>query len=278
MPTPSDLSDIRNHLYQRAELWWVCTLAISAITLFLGLVALWVNSTAWITFGGVFAIAAPIAIAWMREAASLNMLRGDKCRRLILYADGLGHDISPEDLAQARAWTLRTTPKDAPFVRPYYSSTVAPGPQRLADILVESTFFTEHLTGKLASWLWIAFGLAVTFACMILYVADLQSATSYLFTFLVAKSAAVLVSFLLAGDFLLIAKKYSDLRNEAHQSYARCARLRSENNVSADEVRAAAEDYNVAILQAPPIPVWLYRIYRDELNRIYRHSHAVTTG
>lgn len=274
MTLPIDLSDIRNHLYQRAEQWWIVSLLISVVTLCLVLIALWIDSSPWVSLAGIFAILAPVSIAWAREAASASLLRGDKCRRLILYADGLGHDIPPEDLAEVKVWALGSQLKEAPFVKPYYSSSKSPGPQRLADIIAESSFFTEHLARKIATGLWVTFGIALIVACLVLYSADLGAGVSYRVAVFVMKSMAVLVSFLIAGDFLLIAKKYTDLNHEAHQAFSRCARLREAQNLSIDEVRNVVEDYGVALLQAPPIPGKLYGFYRDALNRIYRESHG----
>jgi hypothetical protein len=127
MTSTIDLTDTRNHLYQKAETWWLVSIAISVITLFMTLVAHWIGSPGWVSLGGIVAIIAPVTIAWAREAASTNLLRGDKCRRLILYADGFGHEIAPEDIAQVKAWALGAQLKEAPFVKPYYSSKKLPG-------------------------------------------------------------------------------------------------------------------------------------------------------
>lgn len=236
--------------------------------------ALWIDKPGCVSLAGIFALLAPAAIGWIREAASVNLTRADKCRRLILYADGLGNDIPADDMAQVRAWVLGSQFKEAPFVRPYYSSTKPPGPQRLADIVAESAFFTEHLARKIATGLWITFGIAVFVACLVLYSADLRAGMPHHAVVLVMKSIAVLVSFLLAGDFMLIAKKYSDLHHESRQTFVRCARLRELGNISINEVRNVAEDYGVALLQAPPVPGKIYLMFRDELNCIYRESHG----
>lgn len=275
MTAPVDLADIRNHLYRVAEYWWVASIVIALMTLCAAFAALWIATPIFISIAGILSLLAPIAVTWTREVASTSLLRGDKCRRLILYADGLGRDIAPEDLAQVRAWTLGARLKEAPFVKPYYSSEKSPGPQRLADIMAESAFFTEHLARKLTTGLGIVFGAALAGACLVLYSADFGSQIPLDVVLLLAKSAAVLVSFLLAGDFGLIAKKFNDLRNEAHQAFDRCARLRDTERANADEVRTVAEDYGVALLQAPPIPGWFYLIYRNALNNIYRESHLV---
>lgn len=250
------------------------SLLISVVTLCLVLTALWIDSSPWVSLASIFAILAPVSIAWTREAASASLLRGDKCRRLILFADGLGHDIPTEDLAQVKAWALGSQLKEAPFVKPYYSSSKSPGPQRLADIITESSFFTEHLARKIATGLWVTFGIALIVACLVLYSADLCAEVPFHVVVFVMKSMAVFVSFLIAGDFLLIAKKYTDLNHEAHQAFSRCACLREAQNLSIDEVRNVVEDYGIALLQAPPIPGQLYGFYRDALNRIYRESHG----
>lgn len=274
MTFPVELAHISNHLYRRARCWWTCSVVISVGALSLTLAGLWIATPGWIGLGGLFALAAPGAIAWARELASVSLFRADKCRRLMLYADGLGHKVSAEDLAQVKAWTLHSRVKEAPFVGPYYSSTKAPGAQRLADIVAESAFFTAQLASKAAVVLWVSFGLALATAAISLYSADLTSHVTQRVILLVAKSTAVLVSFLIAGDFLLIAKKYTGLQYEARQAFARCAQLRNDTTVSVDEVRTVAEDYGVALLETPPIPRALYKFYRDELNRIYRTSHA----
>lgn len=274
MTLPADLVNIRNHLYRRVQYWWLISLAISVGVLALALLGLWFATRRLIGLGGLFALLAPAAIAWAREAASLNFLRADKCRRVMLYGDGLGHPVSAEDLAQIRAWALGSRIKDAGFVKPYYSSTKPIGPQRLADIVAESAFFTEFLSGKMAGALWVSFVLVLVGAALALYAADFTSERAEHVVLLLAKSAAVLVSFLLAGDVLLLAKKYGDLRREAHHAFLRCAQLREEPGLSVDIVRTVVEDYGMALLQAPPILTFVYSLYRDELNRIYRVSHT----
>jgi hypothetical protein len=269
----TDLSDIRNHLYQSAESWWNRSLCVSGITLFLTVTACWDTAPVLIMVAGAVSIVAPILIIWMREIASENQLRGDKCRRLILFADGMGADIPADEVAQIRGWGLGYELQDAQFVHPYYSSAKSPGPQRLADIIGESAFFTYHLTSKLSAWLWTVFLSTLILSGFILYLSDLMQGSSPGSFVPVAKSVAVIIAFLIAGDFLLIAKKFTDLKNNSYETLTRCVSLRAAHEVNSDEVRTVAEDYSISLLQAPPIPGKLYLHYRDELNEIYRTSH-----
>jgi len=268
-----DLSDLRNYLYSRAEWMWQGSLAITGIVLALTLWGFWSNSPNWLSITGLAAIIAPIVVAWQREAASQLVVRGDKCRRLILYADGFGREIASSELAEARAWGLGVNTDAAPFIRPYYSSKETPGPRRLADIVTESAFFTKQLAAKVRAGLTGAFILAIAAAVAALYLADLVSNTGLPGLLVAAKSVATFIAFLISGDFLLLMKKYSDLEQEAGRAYERCARLRIQLDLHEDEVISVVEDYGVALLQCPPIPMWLYLRYRDALNDVYRRSH-----
>ena len=268
-----DLADLRNHLYGRAEWLWQGSLVLSGTVLVLTLWGFWSNVPSWLSVTGVAAIIAPVVVAWMREAASELIVRGDKCRRLILYADGFGREIASSELAEVRAWGLGVDTDTAPFVRPYYSSREAPGPRRLADILTESAFFTKQLAAKVRGGLTGAFILAIAAAAAALYLADLVSNTGLPGLLIAAKSVATFIAFLISGDFLLLMKKYGDLEQEGGRTYERCARLRIQQDLREHEVISVAEDYGVALLQCPPIPVWLYLRYRDALNNVYRRSH-----
>lgn len=269
------LPRLRNHLFLRAEHLWELSILLAVAMLAATLVGLWVNKPFIVSTVGLVALVFPVAVSWLREAANVAQLRADKCRRLILLADGLGHEIAPAELAEVRAWGLGVKLDQAPFVRPYYSSTLLFGFQRLADMSAEAAFFTEQLAGRMATALKSAFCIALVAAIVALALIDFPGSVAQSSIVLGAKSVAIFLAFLISGDFLLIAHKYSDLRDAAQRAYQRCARLRTDGNVSADEVRAVVEDHGVSLTHCPPVPFWLYSYYRDELNSIYRQSHRV---
>lgn len=244
------------------------------MTLCFTVIGLGSHTIGWVTSVGVAAGLLPVAVTWLRELATGFQVRADKCRRLILYSDGLGIDVSAASVAEVKAWAAGKALAEAPFVRPFYSSIKAPGPQRLADIVTESAFFTEHLAAKIQFWLWAIFGLTLVASIFALNLADLAIGTSQLL--LVAKSIAVFIAFVISGDVALLAKKYGDLRSDARHAFQRCAQLRDMEKLSHDEVREVVEDYGIALLQCPPIPAWVYKWFRDPLNDIYRDCHQRT--
>lgn len=273
MKNPDTLSELRNHLYQLAEARWLWSLYLAVFALVVSVSAafsqhLWVGVTA-----GLVGAVLPVVVAWLRETASSELLQGDKCRRLILYADGLGHEIPPSQLLDVRAWGLGVSLGPAPFTPPYYASKLPIGPRRLADILTESAFFTCALAGKVSFALWIIFGVGITAAACALLVSDFAKIGASDSILAISKSIGLFVAFLISGDAALLAKKYGDLERAAHLAFDRCSRLRDEATPSTEDVRAVAEDYGIALLQCPPIPSRLYLRYRDSLNDLYRDSH-----
>lgn len=278
MTRPEDLGDIRNLLYKKAEFWWGISLILSVAMLAVSVTVFWVESSRLIAFLGLLGLLVPVAITWARETSSVNMIRADKCRRLILFSDGLGEEISPNELAQVRAWAIGSVLESAPYVKPYFSSNKPPSPERLADILTESAYFTDYLACKLQFYLRILFIASLVVAITVLNLADVVSGAQQASLILTAKIVAVFITFLISGDFLLLAKKFGDLQRSASEIFSRCARLRETENISRHEVQGLADDYSVALLQSAPIPSWLYEKFRDSLNRAYRDSHGKKAG
>jgi hypothetical protein len=278
MPNLGDLSDIRNHLYDQAEARWWYSLWLSLCTQVLALIATVSNNFWLLVIAGFVALITPTAVAWLREWANNLTQKADKCRRLILYADGLGEDIPSHELAMVRAWTTGIQLQQAPFTSPYYLSTLPNSPQKLMDITAESTYFTEFLAAKVATYLLGGLVISILILSGIIYFADFATSTVAIsqknqdMTVIkwAAKAALTAISFILTGDILLLWKKYSDLKLAAQNTFQKCAELRHNQDLSTSEAMQVVEDYHLALIQSPPIPLKLYLIYRDPLHRSYQ--------
>lgn len=279
MAIPKDIENLRNHLYAHGErLWWISFWVVIG-TQVLMLVALWINHTTLVAAVALLALAAPILIAWLREKANTAVIRADKCRRLILYADGIGRAITGEELSEVRAWGMGSAVKDAEFVTPYYTSAKPVGPNRLADITAESSFFTCQLSERVLGTLWLVLLLSLCIVLSILFLSDIlvpseRQGIADLINSL-AKSMAIVIAFLLSGDFLLLIKRYSDLRSTANDTFMQCVNLRDNVSIQESQIRWIVENYNIGLIQSPPIPSLYYRKYKDALNHIYRASHGL---
>lgn len=203
-----DLPDIRNHLYDEAERLWWWSLYLTLGAQLSSLIAVLVNDTWVLVIAGFLALVAPIGVVWLREWASTLTQQADKCRRLILYADGLGEEIPKEELATIRSWTTEIQLKAAPFTRPYYASKLPSCSNRLVDIIAESAYFTCHLAGKATGYLQIICAISTLVLVSILYF-SISVPNSASIVIIAAKSAISAISFFLAGDVFLLWKKYS---------------------------------------------------------------------
>ena len=282
MPRTGSLSDIRNYLYDQVELRWWWVLGVTLVAQLLSLIAIIVNQAWFLVIVGFVALITPIAVTWLRESAIDITQKADKCRRLILYADGLGTNIPESELATVRSWTTGIQLTQAPFVPPYYASTLPNGPQRLVDITAESAYFTRSLAGKAAGYLLGILGVSIVIVIAIIYFADFAASTAQLTAnqnIILLKSAAKVavtaISFILSGEILILWKQYSDLKSAAGETFRTCAALRDEQNLPIHEAMQVVEDYHLALLKSPPIPAKLYLKYQDELNQDYRDSYGI---
>ena len=74
----------------------------------------------------------------------------------------------------------------------------------------------------------------------------------------------------------MLIKKYADLSLSAKEIFTKCVKMREDNNLREKDILQIVEDYNIALLQNPPIPRRFYKKYKDDLNKIYRESHNLT--
>lgn len=274
MGNEKDLSDIRNLLYDKAEWRWSWSLCFALFAQVSALAALWLNKPDILITAGLISIIAPIVEVWFKEWGDHFTQKADKCRRLILYADGFGEEIPKEEVATILAWVTNVQPKQAPFIRPYYASSLPYGPQRLADIVAESSYYTSHLADRITGYLTFLLALSVALLFAILYF-SLTNATPTNGLLSLARSAVSIMPFILAGNTLLLRKKYSDLYNTSNETFRLCARLRCCNNLQSHDILRVVEDYHLALIQSPPIPLKIYLKYRDALNEAYKRSHSI---
>lgn len=271
MENTISLSDVRNYLYDETERRWWWSFFLALATQFMVLVAVIIDIPVFLIGAGLISLTIPIGRGWLQKFARDYQNKADKCRRLILYSDGLGHEIRREDLATVQSWVMGAQVDEAPFTRPYYASNLEAGPQRLVDIAAESAYFTSCLSGKVASYLMSAFVISVLIVAGILYFATTTS-TQASFLATVGKSAAVVIAFLCSADILLLWQRYSELQAVSHTTFHLCARLSTDPTLPLHKAMQIVEDYHLKLIQSPPIPKRLYFKYQHDLNAAYSKS------
>ncbi|MCA3001426.1 MAG: hypothetical protein ING64_11855 [Rhodocyclaceae bacterium] len=268
----------RNYLYRSAEIKWNCSLVFALLALISAIVGATVDNKTALAISGATAIGLSVVIAWLREVATSQQIKADKCRRLVLHATALGIGIPKDELADINAWSVGKKLKRAPFEGDYYQSKFPIGVKRLADTTTESAYFTKFLCGKIHTTLFVVSGVAIGVLMLGLYMANLATDPTLDGVFATLKGAAVFVGFLVSADVAILAKKFLDLTRAAEKAYAACAILRDQDAPDLEAVRTVCDDYGIACLQCPPIPLWLFQRHQNALNDAYQRAHLVERG
>lgn len=186
-----------------------------------------------------------------------------EARYTALLCDGLGYQISPSALAALR---LRT-PKYPVSIDPaqYYQSATHTGPQRLAQIVQESAFFTGSLALTTATFLWSTTIIAALtsilgFTFIVQHIRPLQVHT-------VAELLLTTLMFWLAGDLAHLAFRYQRLASECNTVAIHCEHA---------DVSDFASSYHSLLLylsatsHMPPISPMIYHFRTKRLNYVRR--------
>ena len=272
MAEQPNLSDIRNQLYNKAEKYWWLSLSVSLGIPLLTLATLILKTSNIQIYIGFAAIISPVGLFWLRNIAEENSTKADKCRRVILYADGLNHPITHEDQMKIRACTLKSDIRPAEYEKPYYESNYEPGPKRLVEITKQSAFFTSMLAKEVSETLTkilIFFGIVIL-AIIYLGLPMLEDTKKLS---LIAKSATIIISTLYAGDLIWLKNKFADLHNESEAIISQSIPLLQKKELTESEAFRLVEDYHITINLKPPIPNRVYKKHVERLNKIYRESN-----
>jgi len=273
---PKDFLELKDRLFSRAELLWVSSIAANVFALAVAMLEVVLSGDSkWSVYCGLVALLFPGVAIVLREWAAVPADRASKISHLVLYADSLGLQIPASEQAKVRRWVPARSLADAPYVAPYYSSTLAPGAGRLADNLAESAYFTEHLTEqvvKRVAW----FGLVVMGALVaVVYLAANADVNVKLKALpAIARGVAVAIAFLVSGDYAVLLWRFLRLMGSARSAYDAASSLRADSSVRLEDVIPILQEYDSARVQAPPLPRWLHVRHMDELNADYRASHG----
>jgi hypothetical protein len=190
---------------------------------------------------------------------------GEAVRRAAMLQDGLGYQ--PSVLTIANLCARRGTPDvcNISYIGPYYASQSLPGSKRLAEILLESAFWTGNLSSKTAKLLWcVVAGASILIVC---------SGVAFLFwgsqgtrVDEIARALLVSLSFWTIGDWASLALKYRVLAASNAAVLSGAEKFISCNSTNSAEALILFGEYNAALASAPPIPQIIYMHYQQRLN------------
>lgn len=211
----------------------------------------------------------PILLFIFREFSLGHQVHAENIRRFLILADGLGYKPSDIELAQLKIDLGNIDRSEPLFDKRYYDSKVEVGPRRLLDILTESVFFTYNLS-KRTVWIsgWMIF--IGTIALFIILYQLINLRVDQELGVVVAKWAALVMSFLVSGDFAYLCRRYYCLSMATKEILIKSDALFKKETISTEEVMKATDDYNCAVVQSLPIPSIIYKNMVESLNEAWR--------
>lgn len=266
---PINFSDIRNHLYDKAEkYWWGSLLLGFAVQIIAGFSTFTKNSTL-IVISEIILFGLPILARWLQEVSKDSTSRAMKCRLAILYSDGLGDHIPSSISKEIKSWAKPEEVAEAPFEKPYYDSKLPTGPNRLADIVAESAFWTYNLADKMRCLMSIYLLVYMFVAIGFLYFL-FQTGLNSAVLMGVSRIIVILISLVFSSEAILLVKQFNELYSETKIYFGILEKLSEKDNVSSSEVMQVIEGYNLLLISSPPIPSLLYRANQTFLNKAYK--------
>jgi hypothetical protein len=215
---------------------------------------------------------ARLALFGLRAAAGTHQGIAERIRRVAMLQDGLAMQPSPMTLARLQELVGDCKHREPAFVGTYYGSAEPPGPRRLVEITAECAFFTHANARRMWKIVAVAATIAFLTVVLALVTAALLGASTALLQ-LAAKIVIVSFAFWVAGDIATMALSFKSLTDGTDDVLRGCTQaLEREQTLEAAQQSALSlfSEYNCAVVKAPPIPAWIYRLYQPRVNDAWR--------
>lgn len=264
-----NFSDIRNHLYDKAEKFWWVSLLIGLFVQITAGFTIFIKNNILIIFSEIILLCLPILARWFQEISKDNTLKAMKCRLSILYSDSFGKVIPSDISKEIKSWVGLEKINVAPFEKPYYDSKLPSGPNRLADITSESAFWTFNLANNMRILMAIYVFLYVSISIFFLYFL-LQSKIEGSILMNISKTIIILISVIFTSETILLIKQYNELYSESKKYFHILDKMSNETDIKVTEIMQTVEGYNLLLISSPPLPSFLYKIKQANLNKAYK--------
>lgn len=231
----------------------------------------WEQLAWWLGLGSLAALLIQrVLLYWFRE----RHCEGERIKRRLILADGLGDEIGEEELADLKA-EFGDLPGDG---SPYTATTLEPGAKRLAAVVRECAWWTSKLQRLVACRFWwraaCTTGLFVLVILALLFVVADQGLGGTG----VAKGAAAILALLVAVDYWGRWWECREVSVHCERYVERCTGLLKNGEADLKQVVPVALDYCAATVVSYPIPTSVYEGKQEHLNRLWSQVDCPPTS
>jgi hypothetical protein len=211
---------------------------------------------------------------WLKYRALYWLGKADVPRRMDQLLNGLGMTPSPEKCASIEEDLGKC---DEPVNRCYWRSQQPPGPRRMIEMILESSFYTRSLAGKCQRLFFLVGSICLGLAALTLIISYRVGASKKPNDLIQHVVLTVLI-FFLTGDFWNIGLLYGDLSQAADNSHKQSYVLLRSGDFTHEIALEITLDYNTAVVQAPPLLSFNYLRSRDATDEAFVRNYGGLLG
>lgn len=260
--------------FDRAAAGWYAALGIEALSgLISAALALLDPTGGWAVFGTLVVVLLLVGAYAKRLLADDSHDTAQTMRRQAALTEGLGWRIERVQLEEWRRKAgvrlLRRVAAE-PRAADYYTSDHGLGPRRMAEMTLESAFYTRHLWLAIRSMLIIGLVLAGLVVTLVVYLAlsDPQSAAlDAVVAHVVATLVPIAIALDVIGWLLRLTRKSSAIRDVE----AGLDRVLASGNIDTTAVLRLVVEYDCELVDSIPIHSRIFAWKHDEIRELWEH-------
>lgn len=195
-------------------------------------------------------------------------------RRMDQLLNGLGTQPSPEKCARIEVEIGKC---DNPIDSNYWRSRQPPGPRRMVELILESSFYTRSLAAKCRNLFFAVGSIGIVVAGAVLIVSYQLRGTAGP-SRLISHIVLTVLIFFLTGDFWNVGLLYGDLHQAADESHKQAYALLKGGNITPEIALEITLDYNTAAVQAPPLLKFKYLNSREATDEVFMRNYGQLLG
>jgi len=216
-----------------------------------------------------------LVIAWfvllLRYRGSRDV--AERARRATLIMGGLGQTISSSELIDIQnSFTIKDEAARQRFDPDYFASKSAPGFDRLAEMLEESSFWTKELQAGSARYMGAFAALLFLLSIFLVFAAIMFVDGPHLMQ--IVRVAFVILTTTVFSSVLDTAMAHYRTANAVARIHHRLEVAKSKGNPKAD-LLLLLSDYNAVVESAPLNLPYVYASRKEKFNRLWQQRQAL---
>lgn len=263
-----ELNQLARHLFDAAANKWYGAIGLEVGTGLLAVVLGIIEPSGDWAFVGAVIVTLLLAIAYaLRLWFDDQYDTAETMRRQSVLSEALDWAVDTVQMSDWRAKAgnrVRSRLEAQPRDPSYYATEKTSGAERLAEMTIESAFYTRRLYAKVRFWAWIIFA-AAALASLFVITLLLTTAVPDSVDLVAARAVYSFVPIVIAVDVFGWALRLGRLISAIQSVEAGLERLIESRTAELPQVLRWVSEYNCQVVQGIPILNWLFLRWHDEI-------------